>query len=189
MDQSVPLNRAANDPGGLVGRIHRGDVAAEEEFVRFFERDVYRLLRGRTRDVEAAKELANDVLMAVLCALRAGRLQDASKLRAFVHGTLRNIANNYLRARFARPPEEPLDADFAAARTADDMEQDDRIDFLLRSLARLGGRDRQILLLTMVEGLKPGEIALRLGLSAETVRTRKSRALHRLMERAEHSDS
>jgi RNA polymerase sigma factor (sigma-70 family) len=177
------------DAGGLVGRIGRGDATAEEELVVAFERDVYRLLRGRTRDAEASKELANDVLMAVVCALRAGRLQDASKLRAFVHGTLRNIANNYLRARFARPPEEPLDADLAAVRATDDVEQDERIAFLHQSLARLAGVDRQILLLTTVEGLKPAEIALRLGLSAEAVRTRKSRALHRLMRRVVRADA
>jgi RNA polymerase sigma factor (sigma-70 family) len=177
------------DTVGLVGRIGRGDLTAEEELVHAFERDVYRVLRGRTRDPEAARELANDVLMAVVCALRARRLHDASKLRAFVHGTLRNIANNYFRARFARPPEEPLDFDFAAAGMSDGLEQDERIAFLHRSVSLLSGADRQILLLTMIDGLKPGEIALRLGLSAERVRSRKSRALQRLIARANHSDA
>jgi DNA-directed RNA polymerase specialized sigma24 family protein len=146
MDGDVPVDRPAADPGGLVGRIGRGDATAEEELVLTFERDVYRLLRGRMRDVEVAKELANDVLMAVVCALRAGRLLDAS-------------------------------------------EQDERIAFLHQSLTRLASVDRQILLLTMIEGLKPAEIALRLGVSAEAVRTRKSRALHRLMQRAVHADA
>jgi RNA polymerase sigma factor (sigma-70 family) len=125
----------------------------------------------------------------VVCALRAGRLQDTSKLRPFVHGTLRNIANNYLRSRFARPQEEPLADDLAALHAADGVEEDERIALLQRSLSQLGGTDRQIVLFTMIEGLKPGEIARRLGISSENVRARKSRALHRLIASAGRSDA
>jgi RNA polymerase sigma factor (sigma-70 family) len=127
--------------------------------------------------------------MAVVSALRAGRLQDASKLPAFVNGTLRNIANSYLRSRFARPPEEALDDSLAASGATDGLERDERIAFLHRGLSRLGVSDREILLLTMIDGLKPGEIARRLGISSEIVRTRKSRALHRLIARARRSDA
>jgi RNA polymerase sigma-70 factor, ECF subfamily len=190
MSRPLPPGVSPNDDASiLVERIARGDTAAEDEFVRTFEHDVLRLLRGRTRDHEASRELADDVLMAVVSALRAGRLQDAAKLRAFVRGTARNIANNYLRTRFARPPEEPLDREVAAARPADGLEQQERIAFLHRNLLQLAGADRQILLLTMIDGLKPGEIAHRLGLSPETVRTRKSRALQRLIARVRRSDA
>jgi DNA-directed RNA polymerase specialized sigma24 family protein len=39
-----------------------------------------------------------------------------------------------------------------------------------------------VLLLTLVDGLKPREIARRLGLSDEVVRARKSRALKKIIE-------
>jgi DNA-directed RNA polymerase specialized sigma24 family protein len=39
-----------------------------------------------------------------------------------------------------------------------------------------------VLTLTLVEDLKPGEIAAQVGLSAEAVRMRKSRALRRVTE-------
>jgi DNA-directed RNA polymerase specialized sigma24 family protein len=154
------------DPVTLVGRIREGDSAAEDELVRFFEREVLGSLRRRMRDHDVARELANDVLISVVCALRAGRLQDAEKLRAFVRGTARNLANNYIRSRLAR-----------------------RLALVYRALAGLGGRDRQILLLTMVEGLKPRQIAQGLGLSPEVVRTRKSRALKRLLEGTRRRDA
>jgi RNA polymerase sigma factor (sigma-70 family) len=185
----LPFDRAPLDFEGLVDRIARGDPAAEEELVLLFQRDVFRLLRGRTRNYEVSQELSNDALMAVVCALRNRRLRDATKLRAFVHGTVRNLANNYLRSRFARPIEEPLDIELAAARSADGVEQDDRMAFLERGLSQLASTDRQILLLTMIEGLKPGEIARRLGVSPGTARTRKSRALHRLIARVGRSDA
>ena len=41
--------------------------------------------------------------------------------------------------------------------------------------------DRQILLLTLVDGMKPGEIAEQMGLTAEVVRARKSRAQKRVV--------
>jgi DNA-directed RNA polymerase specialized sigma24 family protein len=52
-----------------------------------------------------------------------------------------------------------------------------------RALAGLAPTDRRILLLTLIEGLKPGEIAAHLGLTSDVVRTRKLRALRRTADR------
>ena len=48
------------------------------------------------------------------------------------------------------------------------------------ALVEIESNDRAILLMTLVEGLKPGIIARRLGVSSEVVRTRKSRAIKRI---------
>jgi len=45
-----------------------------------------------------------------------------------------------------------------------------------QALAELEPTDREILQMTLVQGLKPGVIAAALGLSSEVVRQRKSRA-------------
>ena len=45
----------------------------------------------------------------------------------------------------------------------------------------LAPADREVLQLTLVDGLHPREIAQRLSLSSDTVRQRKTRALKRLM--------
>ena len=50
------------------------------------------------------------------------------------------------------------------------------------ALERIDPRDRVILLLTLVEGMNPREIAPRVGLSAENVRTRKMRAIRQVKE-------
>jgi RNA polymerase sigma factor (sigma-70 family) len=186
---SRPPHGSGGDPIALVERIANGDSIAEEELVRFYQGDVFRMLRGRTRDPEGARELADDVLMAVVCALRDGKLRDATKLRAFVHGTMRNVANNYFRNRLSRPREEPLDPDTTPAVHADGLEERERLTLLRRGLASLSAADRQILLLTMLEDIKPAQIAQRLGLTPEIVRARKSRALHRLIARTRGSDA
>jgi RNA polymerase sigma-70 factor (ECF subfamily) len=53
---------------------------------------------------------------------------------------------------------------------------------MARALATLSPADRQVLLLTLVEGLKPGQIASKIGVSADVARTRKSRAIRRILE-------
>jgi RNA polymerase sigma factor (sigma-70 family) len=169
------------DATPLVRRIRDGDVSAEDELVRSVQPYVLGGLFRRIRDREAVRELANDVLMAVVCALRAGRLRDSAKLLAFVGGTLRNVANGYFRARGLRAGEEPLPAELPARAASDGLEDGERDAAMRRGFARLPGPDREILLLTIVEGRPPRQVARDLGLTSEVVRARKSRALQRLI--------
>jgi RNA polymerase sigma-70 factor, ECF subfamily len=169
------------DPAALARRVQAGDRSAEDELVLLFQRGLGFFLRRRLRDSEAARELTNDVLMAMLRAVRENRLQDIEKLPAFVHGTARNLLNNHLRARFARPVEEPLEE---GERASDDpsvgLERRERIARVEAAIAQLGRTERQIVQMTIEDGLKPGEIARDLGLSPQVVRARKSRALRKL---------
>ena len=168
----------------MAERIRGGDRSAEEELVRHFGERIRVFVSVRTRDRELARDLAQDVLMHVLTALRDGQLRDPERLAAFVYGTARNVMNNYLRTGRQRRTE-PLDPEFAAV-TADPVEEIDasrRRALMSKALARLNKTDRGVLLLTLVDGLKPGQIANHFGLSSETVRARKTRALKRVIER------
>jgi RNA polymerase sigma factor (sigma-70 family) len=172
------------DPAVLVRRVQAGDRSAEDELVLLFQGALGFFLRRRLRDIEAARELTNDVLMAVLRAVRENRLQDIAKLSAFVRGTARNLANNHLRARSTRPVEEPFGAEPATIDPVEGMERRERVAHVEAAIAQLGGMERQILLMTIEDGLKPGEIARDLGLSPAVVRARKSRALRKLLARS-----
>jgi len=181
------MRSTLSPPGDLARvaeRIRDGDPSAEEELVRQFG-DRVRVFAGmRTRDREVARDLGQEVMINVLIALRQGQLREPERLAAFVYGTARNVVNNYLRTgRHERS--EPLPPDLAAATAdpADEFETGQRQDLVRRALARLNRADRGILLLTLVDGLKPGEIAYRLGLTAEVVRARKSRALKKMVDR------
>jgi len=134
----------------------------------------------RTRDREVSRELVQDVLMAVILALRKGKLQDPDKLAAFVHGTARNLINNCLRNQSQQPPMEPLPDDLAQAGLARQLDDRERVRLLHQALERLMPEDRRILQMTLVEGRKPGEIAATLGLTSEVVRTRKLRAVKKV---------
>jgi RNA polymerase sigma-70 factor (ECF subfamily) len=172
----------AQEQISLAERIHAGDGSAEEDLVRWFGQRVLRLLIARTRDPEAARELAQEVLIGVLRALRNGDLREKERLAAFVHGTARNVANNYLRERSQNPVLVPLEPDHAIALPASALENSEQLSLVHRALERLEAAERTVLLLTLVQGLKPGQIAERLGCTPEVARKRKSRALKKVKE-------
>lgn len=181
----------ADDSGSyavaLVGRIGRGDPAAEEQFVKRFGPRILSLVIARTRHSSDAEDLTQDVLLAVLHALRQGSLDEGAKLFAYVNGTTRNIVSNY----FRKNKPQRLDTDEIQAprsslpdwQTAE-LERRRLVDNAFRFLPQA---DQQILLLTLHHGLKPAEIAVRLGLSQDVVRKRKSRAITRIKEQVHTS--
>lgn len=166
----------------LAERICHGDASAETELVREFTQRIFVMAVVRTHDREAARELVQDILMAVIVAVRKGQLQDAEKLPAFVHGTARNLINNRLRNQGQQPRMEPLPDDLAQASLAQQHEDEERKALVHNALERLGPEDRRILFMTLVEGRKPGEIAAALGLTSEVVRTRKMRAVKKVAD-------
>ena len=155
----------------------RSDI--EDEFVRHFHDRVFLMALVRTGEREAARDLAQETMLAVIRNLRDGRLLDAERLPGYVCGTARNLISNHLRTRSRKPEGGPPPEELPAPDCQVDVEQSERLFLARRAIARLQPADRLILLLTLVDGLKPGEIAERLNLSSEVVRKRKSRALER----------
>jgi len=165
----------------LAERICSGDPAAEEELVARFYRRVLLLASVRLRDEQAARDVAQEVMLGVLRGVRAGRLNSHLNLEGYVLGTARNLVSNAIRSRRSEvsPGDEMVDPGVAPLEVAELHEQ---VDLVRLALERFDAVDRTIVGLTLVEGLKPGEIALRLGLKPELVRKRKSRAVQRVRE-------
>jgi RNA polymerase sigma-70 factor (ECF subfamily) len=170
----------------LVTRIVSGDPAAENALIEHFAPRVRAMTLARTRDADLARDLTQESLIAVLIAARKGQIRDLERVAAFVCGVARNIINNH-RRRVVRLQESPLEDELLQSglpglMTNLDHEEADRMRQMTRALTALGQADREVLLLTLVDGLKPGEIAARTGLTPDVVRTRKSRALKRVLE-------
>jgi RNA polymerase sigma-70 factor, ECF subfamily len=170
------------DSAQMAERVLVSDPAAEDQFARTFGPRIYAMALVRTGDPDAARDLSQSALIEALQALRKGRLRDPQKLPAFVCGTARNVINYYLRARSRAPRSEPLGSDIPAGDQVPDLERAERLALVRRALERLEPDDRRILMMTLVDGLKPAEIAARLGLSSEVVRQRKSRAVKRVID-------
>lgn len=169
------------DSAALAQRIEKGDRAAEAELADLYCDCVFAMALARTHNREAARELMDDALMAVITALRLGHLREPDRLGGFVRGTAANVIASYTRAARRNPPLVKFDPDTMGTDPTDDYERQDRRELAMHALEMLDSRDRQILQLSLVEGLKPGEIAARLGLSPVLVRQRKCRALRAIV--------
>jgi RNA polymerase sigma factor (sigma-70 family) len=178
----VPARTTPEEPRTIAARIRDGDPSAEDEVVRAYGARVLVMLTARIGDADAARDLCQDVMIALVRALRDGQLRDTDRLSAFVHGIARNTANNFLRTRYRRPSLTELPESLAADDAPDPAEGTERRQFVTQALASVGTTDRAIIRLTLIDGLKPGEIAARLGLTGAVVRARKSRALRKVVE-------
>ena len=165
----------------LAARVFEQDQGAEDDLVRLFGGRIRAMMVVRTRDPSAAEDLVQETLMATLVALRAGRLRATERLAAFVYGVARNVLSEHHRRRRAEP-DVPITPEMSVAPDRDEVEEKEREALVRRALDSLPSTDRQVLLLTLVEGLKPGAIARRLGLTPDVCRARKSRALKKVVE-------
>ena len=104
MESEFGAAAARSDPGlDLATRIRAGDPQAEEEFAKPCRRGLLVIANVRSRDQEAVRDLTQEILIAVLKALRESQFRDATKLKAFVHRTARNLINNYIRSKSRQP--------------------------------------------------------------------------------------
>jgi RNA polymerase sigma-70 factor (ECF subfamily) len=128
------------------------------------------------RDVTAAEDLAQQVLLSVLQALRSGSVRDDQDLDRYVFGTCRNAAMAMKRgsARQRR----------IADATASVLPQSYDAPWLLADKARLESclerletRARAVIIATFVDERDAAEIGRSMGLSAANVRVIRHRAL------------
>jgi len=175
--EAAPQDDAARW-AGLASRVAQGDRAAEAEVADLFHQRVKLFASVRLHGSDAAVDIAQETILAVIEALRTGRLRAPYNLPGFVLGTARNLVNNHHRKQgrapevLEDPPDRPDETDGQWAGL--DRE---RRDLVCKALGRLNALDRRILLLTLIEGMNPREIAPIVGLKAEVVRTRKARAV------------
>ena len=175
---------------GLVRRIREADADAEAELAREFHPRVLTAASIRLHGSDAANDIAQESMAAVLQALRAGALREPEKLPGFVLGIARNLINNHCRlearsrsvvAAVDELPERAAAADAEGGAAFDE----ERRALVRQALARLKPVDRRIVMLTLVEGMSPREIAPIVGLAADAVRTRKTRAVRAMTDQIE----
>jgi RNA polymerase sigma-70 factor (ECF subfamily) len=169
----------------LAQRIFEGDPFAEQELVTTYRRGVLVTATARTRDYEAARDLTQDIFVAVLQALRQGKLRESNKLAAFIHGVARNLINSYLSSR-ARRAECELEDESYSADPIEEFEASERKRLVRNELAVLDVVDQQILFLSLVDGYSLVEVAETVNMSHDAVRARKSRILRKIAKKFAH---
>jgi RNA polymerase sigma factor (sigma-70 family) len=85
----VALQSAACSDEALVDHIHEGDPGAELQLVKRFHGSIKNLARQMGADLDLSEDLAQETLLKVILNLRDGRLEDASRLAAYINQTAR----------------------------------------------------------------------------------------------------
>lgn len=169
------------DGPAIINRIFSGDQAAEGELIARFQTSVRAYVSSRTSQREWIEDVTQETMLAAIVALREGRLREAGHLGGFVLGIARNQLSDAIRDQVRRKTDAfPLGFDCPMPRRE---QNPDLIETAHREIQALEPTDRRILWMSLIDGFKAAEIAPVMGMSAELVRQRKSRALKKMVER------
>jgi RNA polymerase sigma-70 factor (ECF subfamily) len=166
----------------LVRRISSGiDSEAEAELFRRMAPRIRLYGLRHLRDACASDDLTQQVLIATLGALRAGRLRDPEKLASFVLGTCRMTVLDLRRgAQRKKRLLEQFGADLLTPAQSDmphlDHEQ------LTRCLENLKERERSVIVMSFYDERVGADVAGFLGVSEANVRVIRHRAIRQLRE-------
>lgn len=163
----------------LVQRVTRGDAAAETELCRRFAPRVRLYGLRHLRDEDRASDLVQSVLVTVIEAARAGRVDDPERFDRFVLGTSRNLALRARDAAHRNVPVEPSELDVAQPPPSDDALD---VAALMRCIGALEARARTILQLSFHAERSADEIAGALEMTAGNVRVVRHRAMKQLRD-------
>ena len=171
----------------LVRAAQGGDPAAFAEIVRHFQRPIYRIAWGLTRNPSDADDLAQETFVRAYQAI--GRFRVGEPLYPWLSRIAVNLAYSLFRRR-KRRPETSIEPLLEAGRQwaagddpAEEAAQVERHERLAEAFAGLSHEHQVVLTLRVVEDLPYEEIARVLNVPAGTVMSRLSRARAELRER------
>ena len=188
----APVRSRSVEPGeeaGLVAAAQGGDQTAFGEIVRRYQRAVYRVAYGLTRNPTDADDLAQEAFIRAYQAI--GRFRVGEPLYPWLSRITVNLAYSLYRRRKRRPetPLEPLlEAGRQWASEDDPVEESAKREYhgrLEEAFTELSVEHQAVLVLRVVEGLSYDEIAKSLSVPVGTVMSRLSRARGELKTRLE----
>ena len=157
-----------------------GSEAAESELYRRFAPRVRLYGLRHLRDDDAARDLAQQVLLVTIEKLRRGDVRDPDQIASFVLGTSRTMA---IAARRTAARRERLRGEFLAPQAfvaEPDAGATLDLDRLERCMAQLSDRERSVVFLTFYAESGAASVAAELGVSEGNVRVIRHRALAKL---------
>lgn len=176
----------------LMARLCEGDQAALADLVRRYQNDLFRFCLHYLRDVEWAKELAQETFLRVYVARH--RFDSSRRFRPWVLCIARNLCLNELK-RKRTVGMESLEEYVSAARlesgevlrsASDSPDQrlmsEERLELLKEALDSLDAESREIVVLRFFERLPARDIAQVVESTEGAVRTRLHRILKTLRE-------
>lgn len=193
MDAIEKVNEPVSDELALVRAAKAGDIAAFEQLVRRYDRNVFRIAQHITQNREDAEDVVQDAFLKAYENLK--NFQEQSKFYTWL---VRIAVNEALMRLRRRRPERMVSLDEDVKTEEDSMprevadwtpnpeqqySQEELRDILQRTIQGLPSSFRTVFVLRDVEGLSTEETAEALGLSIPAVKSRLLRARLQLRER------
>lgn len=174
---------AAETPADLVAKAGAGEREAEQALCQRFAPAVRAFARRRLRRVDAIEEFTQDVLLLLVEALRAGRVEQGERIGGFVLGICRNLAFDRARQRERR---EALWQAYGVALEAVSVQAVEsepyEVAHLEDCLSQLSRRAREVVRLGFVEARDHEEVAAALDISPQNARVMRHRTLATLRD-------
>lgn len=164
----------------LLERCRQGDDLAWEALIRRYEKRVYAVAYHYVKSYDEARDMAQEVFIRVYRQLHTFR--GGEDMLPWLVRLTRNLCIDRLRALKARPPAEDVRVEAGAPLAGGEPSPEEsamgeaRKRMLYRALDRLSEKNREIILLKEIQGLKIEEIAEMLALPVGTIKSRSSRA-------------
>jgi len=177
----------SGDDSAWVRAAQRGDEAAFGEIVKRYQRAVYRVAYGLTRNPNDADDLAQETFLRAYQAI--DRFRAGEPLYPWLSRITVNLAYSLFRRR-KRRPESALEPMLEAGRQwaaeddpAEDSARHERERLLGECFEQISEEHRAVLVLRVVEEMSYDEIARTLSIPMGTVMSRLSRARAELKTR------
>ena len=155
----------------------------ENQLIEVYRPRVLYFTLRRLRDRATAEDVTQETLLAVIEAVRKNRLKDEAKLGSFVFAVALNMVRKQFRAR-ARAGDASAEEETEAVSWLEDPEAallvEEQREQVRGALRKLSSADREVLERCFNDPIPLEELAGKLGISYESLRKRKSRALARL---------
>jgi len=187
------IGAGLSDVATLLERCRAGDELAWEMLVRRYQSRVYAVAYHYTRNVEEARDLAQEIFVRIY--RRLDSFHGEQRFLPWLLRVARNACIDRLRRMQARPAGSSATLDEApelratgpTPEEASATEAHKRL--LYRALNRMSVKNREIILLKEIQGLKFEEISEMLGVPIGTVKSRSNRARLELATQVRTLDS
>ena len=174
------IQYASIDDSTLFERITRHDAEAFGIVMRRYAGALYAFAFRIVGDTLAAEDIVQD-LFATMWEKKM-RFLSLPSFRTYLYNSIRNASLNYLKHQNVESLYlERLASTYREITEEEDTNEEEVYRLLFRAIDKLPTRCREIFLLHM-DGKKNEEIATALGISIETVKTQKKRAIQSIKE-------
>jgi RNA polymerase sigma-70 factor (ECF subfamily) len=142
---------------------------------------IFRFCMVKVSNVELAEDMTQEVFTRYWQYLRDGK--EMTHTRSFLYTIANNMAKDWYKKKKADSLDQKMESGNIPTDTASSPEVIARYQEVLYTIEDLEHKDKEVLLLTYVEGLPPKDIAEVLGENANAISVRLNRASKRLQQK------